>query len=72
MWGVDEIVCVPMGMLVMTKASRQEAFFFEQGANEQSAACTFHQKDTQLRRCGTHQQTNKRTNATNKYNKGNK
>ena len=31
MWGVDEIVCVPMGMLVMTKASRQEAFSFEEG-----------------------------------------
>ena len=31
MWKVDEIVCVPMGMLVMTKASRQEAFFFEEG-----------------------------------------
>ena len=31
MWGVDEIVCVPMGMLVMTKASRQEAFFLEEG-----------------------------------------
>ena len=61
MWGVDEIMmCVPMRMLVMTKASRQEAFFFEEWrAKEQSAACTFQQKDTQLRRCGTQQQTNK-------------
>ena len=45
---------------------------FWRRAKEQSAACTFHQKDTQLRHCGTHQQTNKRTNATNKYKKANK
>ena len=49
------------------------SFLFRGGqTNEQSAAYTFQQKDTQLRQCGTQQQTNKRTNATNRYKKANK
>ena len=69
MWGVDEIVCVPWWECWLWRRLPDRKLSFSRRANEQSAACTFHQKDTQLRHCGTHQQTNKRTNATNKYKK---